>query len=130
MKKFTKEEEARRVVLSCAKQYQKKLLNKRLLIIYRDSTTKELSYLEVLFLKRNFQHLTGLELIDDTGEVVKNHSEDFFRRCIENKLSLDHFRFKPDGTTHLKLAALPSLIRINTITKMTGKYNKIRPYLL
>lgn len=33
--KFTKEE-ARRRVLNCAKIYQKKLLNKKMLIIYRD----------------------------------------------------------------------------------------------
>ena len=33
--KFTREE-ARRRVLNCAKQYKQRLLNKKLLIIYRD----------------------------------------------------------------------------------------------
>ena len=53
----------------------------------------------------------------------------FFRKCIENKLGIDEFRFRRDGTTQLKLSALPSLIDITKITKITGDYNNARPYL-
>ena len=67
--KFTKEE-TRRKVLNCAKQYQQKLLNKKLLIIYRDRQDNVIRYIEVVFLARNYQHLTGLELIDDDGNVI------------------------------------------------------------
>lgn len=44
-------------------------------------------------------------------------------------MCLEEFRFKKDGTTHLKLAALPVLMDVTKITKITGDYNNIRPYL-
>lgn len=71
--KFTKEE-TRRNVLNCAKQYQKKLLNKKFLIIYREKRDNSIRYIEVVFYERNYQHLTGLELIDCKGNVLRNHS--------------------------------------------------------
>lgn len=127
--KFTKED-ARRNVLNCAKQYQKKLLNKNFLIIYRERRDSVIRYIEVVFYERNYQHLTGLELIDRKGNVLRNQSVNFYRKCIENKLGIEEFRFKVDGTTHLKLAALPVLMDITKITKITGDYNYMRPYLL
>lgn len=126
--KFTKEE-ARRNVLNCAKQYQKKLLNKKFLIIYREKRDNVIRYIEVVFYERNYQHLTGLELIDSKGNVLRNQSLNFYRKCIENKLGTEEFRFKIDGTTHLKLSALPVLMDITKITKITGDYNQMRPYL-
>lgn len=59
---FTKED-ARKKVLNCAKQYQKKLLNKKLIIIYRERRDNEIRYIEVVFHERNYQHLTGLEFL-------------------------------------------------------------------
>ena len=53
----------------------------------------------------------------------------FFRKCIDNKLGIDEFQFKKDGTTHLKLLALPVLMDVTKITKITGDYNNVRPYL-
>ena len=126
--KFTKED-ARRRVLNCAKQYQQRLLNKKLIIIYREKRDNVIRYIEVVFHERNYQHLTGLELIDKNGDVLHNQSMNFYRKCIENKLSVDELRFKPDGTTQLKLEALPVLMDITKITKITGDYNNVRPYL-
>lgn len=126
--KFTKED-ARRRVLNCAKQYQQNFLNKELLVIYRDRQCNNIRYIEVVFHERNYQHLTGLELIDPNGNVLNNQSLNFFRKCMENKLGLDEFRFKKDGTTHLKLEALPVLMDVTKITKITGDYNNVRPYL-
>ncbi len=126
--KFTKED-ARRRVLNCAKQYRLKLLDKKLLIIYRERQDNSIHYMEVEFHKRNYQHLTGLELIDEDGDVIHHQSNNFYRKCIENKLKLDEFQFKQDGTTHLKLAALPMLMDVTKITKITGDYNGVRPYL-
>lgn len=125
---FTKDE-ARRNVLNCAKLYQKKLLNKKFIIIYRERRDSTIQYIEVMFYKRNYQHLTGLELIDRKGQVLRNQSENFFRKCINNKLGTNEFRFKVDGTTQLKLAALPILMDITKITKISGDYNHVRPYL-
>lgn len=83
----------------------------------------------MIFHERNYQHLTGLELVDKKGNVMRNQSMNFYRKCVENKLSLNEFRFKQDGTTQLKLAALPAVIDITKITKITGDYNHVRPYL-
>lgn len=126
--KFTKEN-ARRRVLNCAKQYREKLLNKKLIIIYRERQDNTIHHIEVLFHERNYQHLTGLELIDNEGNLLRNQSVNFYRKCVNNKLGIDEFRFKQDGTTHLKLAALPILMDITKITKITGDYNNVRPYL-
>lgn len=81
--KFTKED-ARRRVLNCAKQYQQRLLNKKLIIIYREKKDNVIRYIEVVFHERNYQHLTGLELIDKKGNVLRNQSMNFYRKCIEN----------------------------------------------
>lgn len=126
--KFTKED-ARKRVLNCAKQYRHKLLNKKLIIIYRERKDNTVRYIEVIFYERNYQHLTGLELVDRDGNVLHNQSLNFYRKCIGNKLGLEEFQFKRDGTTHLKLAALPVLMDITKITKITGDYNNVRPYL-
>lgn len=122
-------EDARRRVLNCAKQYQQRLLNKKIIIIYREKRDNVIRYIEVVFHERNYQHLTGLELIDKNGDVLHNQSMNFYRKCVENKLSVDELRFKLDGTTQLKLEALPVLMDITKITKITGDYNNIRPYL-
>ena len=126
--KITKED-ARRLVLNCAKKYQQNLLNKMLLVIYRDRLDNKIHFIEVVFRKRNYQHLTGLELIDNDGKVLRNQSLNFYRKCIKNKLSLNEIRFRQDGTTQLKLTALPILMDVTKITKITGDYNNLRPYL-
>ena len=101
-----------------------------MIVIYRERTDHSVRYIEVVFHARNYQHLTGLELIDKKGNVLRNQSMNFYRKCIENKLGLEEFRFKKDGTTQLKLEALPVLMDITKITKITGDYNNVRPYLL
>lgn len=45
-------------------------------------------------------------------------------------LGKEALRFKKDGTTHLKLEALPVLMDVTKITKITGDYNDVLPYLL
>ena len=126
--KFTKEK-ARRIVLNCAKLYQSRLLHKKLLIIYRERRNNEIRYIEVIFHARNYKHLTGLELIGKDGTILPHQSMNFYRKCIENKLGLNEFCFRKDGTSHLKLAALPVLTDITKITKIAGDYNHGRPYL-
>lgn len=126
--KYSKEE-ARRKVLNCAKQYQNKLLNKKLIIIYRERKDNRIHHIEMAFYDRNYQHLTGLELVDANGNVLHHQAKNFYRKCIENKLGIDEFQFKQDGTTNLKLAALDSLTDVSKITKITGDYNGGRPYL-
>ena len=120
--KFTKED-ARRRVLNCAKQYQQKLLNKKLIIIYRERQDNAIRYIEVVFHERNYQHLTGLELVDEEGNVLRNQSMNFYRKCIENKLGLEEFRFKQDGTTQLKLPK-PVMVHLSAFLYLQVKQMK------
>lgn len=101
-----------------------------MIIIYRERIDNTIRFIEVVFYERNYQHLMGLELIDKDGILLRNQASNFYGKCIENKLGLEGFQFKKDGTTHLKLAALPVLMDITNITKIAGDYNNIRPYLL
>lgn len=126
--KFTKED-ARKRVLNCAKQYHQNLLHKKLLIIFRERQDNSIRFIEVIFHERNYQHLTGLEMTNTEGKILQHQSKNFYRKCIENKLGLNEFQFKSDGTSHLKLAALPILMDVSKITKITGDYNNLRPYL-
>ncbi len=122
-------EEARRIIMQCAKQYDKNLLNKKFLIIYRDKSDNNIKCIELFFNKKNYQHLTGVEMIDADGNVREHVSELFYIKCLNNTLSKKEIRFKKDGTTNLKLAALPIIMTIHKVTKITGDYNYIRAYL-
>lgn len=121
--------EARRRVINYAKRYNEKLLNKDFLIIYRDIEDYKIKYIEITFKKEHYQHLTGLELIDKNGNRIEHHSVDFYRKCIEQKLSLKEIRFRRDGTSPLKLTALPSLSDFSKIVRITGDYNNSKRYL-
>lgn len=70
-----------------------------------------------------------MELIDGDGNVLHHQAVNFYRKCIENKLGIDEIQFKTDGTSHLKLLALSALMDVTKITKITGDYNNVRPYL-
>lgn len=125
-----KYEEARKIVMKCAKEYRDKLLDKRFLVIYRNRSNNCIQSIQVKFYKRNFQHLTGLDIADRDNNILSHCSVYFFNKCINNKLSADEIRFKPDGTTPLKLIALPALMDMTKITKITGDYNNSRPFLM
>ena len=123
-------EEARVIVMQCAKNYDKRLAGKQFIFIYRDRADNTIKYFEVYFGKENFQHLTGLELVDEKGSIREHVAELFYNKCLNNRLGKDEIQFKKDGTTNLKLAALPALMKIQEITKIVGGYNGMRPYLI
>lgn len=85
MKTYTTED-ARNIVMKCAKLYEQNLNNKKFLVIYKDRIQNTIRHLELIFLKNNYQHLTGIELIDDCGKVRKNVSELFYAKCLNNTL--------------------------------------------
>lgn len=123
-------EEARKIVMDCAKQYEKNLLNKNFIIIYRDRLSNQIKDLEVFFGKENYQHLTGIELIDEDGNIREHVSKLFFEKCIKNTLSKEEFQMKKDGTTNLKLQALPTIMEIHKVTKIAGDFDYSRPFLV
>lgn len=122
-------EQARKIALNCAKLYKNRLLNRNFMIIYRDRNDHTLHDMEITFYERNYQHLTGLELVDADGRVIRGQSVNFFRKCAENRLSVKEIRFRQDGTAQLKLTALPALMDLTGIAKITGDYNRRQPYL-
>ena len=123
-------EEVRKIVMDCAKQYEKNLLNKNFIIIYRDKLSNQIKDLEVFFGKENYQHLTGIELIDEDGNIREHVSKLFFEKCIKNTLSKEEFQMKKDGTTNLKLQALPTIMEIHKVTKIAGDFDYSRPFLV
>lgn len=83
MHKYTLEE-ARKIVMALAKQYESNLLNKKYLFIYRDKIDNQIKDIEVRFGKENYQHLTGIELFDKKGNVRQHVAELFFEKCLKN----------------------------------------------
>lgn len=117
------------VAVACAKEYKKRLANTKLLIIYRDRISNDICYIEVIFRPSNYQHLTGLILLDNEGKVKDKSSIDFYHKCTRNNLKADEIMFKLDGTTPLKLDALPRLMDLTKITKIIGDYNHSKKWL-
>lgn len=128
MKHTYTKKEALRIIIATAKEYAKMLEGLNYLFIYRDRVSNEIEYFEAVFLPRNYQHLTGVEFLDMEGNLQKN-SVFFYHKCLDNTLTEAEFRFKEDGTTPLKLEALPKLVQFLQFSKMTALYNGIRPKL-
>lgn len=127
VKDYTKKE-AIRIVSESANDYANNLVNKNFIIIYRNRTNSKLEYFETVFLPRNFQHLTGLEFVDDKGNVLKQ-AGNFYRKCLNHALSEKEIRYKDDGTTNMKLAALPKVVNFFKTSKMTTSLNTYQPLL-
>lgn len=128
MKHTYTKKEALRIIIATAKEYAKMLEGLNYLFIYRNRVSNEIEYFEAVFLPRNYQHLTGVEFLDMEGNLQKN-SVFFYHKCLDNTLTEEEFRFKEDGTTPLKLEALPKLVQFLRFSKMTALYNGIRPKL-
>ena len=101
-------------------KYNENLKDNNLLILYQKE--QKIEYVEILFLARNFMHLTGVKYYDKVGRYMK--SNQFFQACLKNKLSEKNIKIKKDGTTQLKLQILSQLIHIDKKIKMLGIYNQ------
>ncbi len=100
-------------------KYNEKLKDNNLLILYQNE--QKIEYVEILFLARNFMHLTGVKYYDK-GQYMK--ANQFFQACLKNKLSERNIKIKEDGTTKLKLEIFSQLFYINKKIKMLGIYNQ------
>ena len=123
---YTKKE-AVRILTRTAKDYKEILEGRNFLFIFRNRADNSVSYFETLFLSKNFQHLTGVEYVFN-GQVVREPVR-FYNDCVDERISIDHIQFREDGTTQLKLVALPKIVNFISSSKMTGLYNGIRPLL-
>ena len=75
-------DEARKIVMKCAKEYNRNLAGKKFIIIYRDKVDNGIKFFEIFFGKENYQHLTGIELLDEEGNVRQHVAELFFDKCF------------------------------------------------
>ncbi|MBP3595436.1 MAG: hypothetical protein J6J44_12960 [Lachnospiraceae bacterium] len=117
------------VAIKCGREYKRKLANTKLLVIYRNRENSEIESIEIVFRPSNFQHLTGLQLLDKQGKQKQNCAVEFYHKCTGNNLNIAEVRFKDDGTTPLKLDALPSLMDLTNITKIIGDYDESKKWM-
>ena len=76
--------------------YDKYLLNKDFLYIFKNKLTSRIEAFEMKCIANNFLHLTGVN--------TKLKASDFYKRLNENRLSLEEIDYKTNGTTRLKLS--------------------------
>lgn len=110
-----KEKEMMKKLSESAKLYKENLQNKNLLIMYEKNN--KIEYIEILFLARNFMHLTGVR----STELKK--ANQFYQACLENKLNRKDLKMKEDGTTQLKMDIISNMIKNNEEWKIIGLYN-------
>lgn len=113
--------EAIKIVTLAAKEYKEKLEGKNLLFVYLNGN--HIESFETLFQGNNFQHLTGLEMLDSRGTKIKN-PKFFYSKCIKGKLKESEIAFRKDGTTVLKLNAILSAVIYIDQAKMTGLFTE------
>lgn len=115
-----------KILKESAIKYKENLKDKNLLIIYKEKA--KIKYIEILFLARNFMHLTGVKCNDKNKKYMK--SNQFYQACLNNKLSYKDIIIKQNGTTKLKLDILSQLIYIDKKCKMIGVYNNYKKELV
>lgn len=128
MTKYTKEQ-AIKIITDCAEMYNNELLNKALLFMCFDKHRNIVCY-EFSFYNWNYMHLTGVKGKDSDRRSNRQLSAiDFYNKCIAHRLSTNDFDFSKDGTTHMKLEILPTVLCKHLNAKMIGVYNSSKPYL-
>ena len=100
--KNLKSEEILSVVLTAAKDYSNKLMDKHFLIVYEDrSDNNAYKYKEIGFRDYNFLHLTGLKTTMSPAS--------FFSAATSGRLSVSQFHTDKQGRSIQKLNVLPYL---------------------
>lgn len=92
-------------LIKAKKIYDKYLLNKDFLYIFKNQLNNKFEFFEMKCVKSNFLHLTGVET------TIK--ALDFYKNLEKNRIPLDVINYKKNGTTKLKLQIfdrLPLLI--------------------
>ncbi len=127
MSKYTKEQ-AIKIITESAEKYRNELLNQTLLFVCTDKHNHIVCY-EFSFYNWNFKHLTGIKTKTQDNADEHLSAVDFYNKCLSHRLSPSDFEFSEDGTTHMKLDILPSVLCKNLTAKMIGTYNSTKPYL-
>lgn len=72
-----------------------------------------------------FLHLTGL-----TIQNPKLNPTIFYKKLLNQRLSINDFSIKSEGTTQLKIQILNQISSINKFINMTGDYQANRKFLI
>lgn len=118
-------QQAFKIVLKEFENYKNNLLDKSLLVVYRNRETKNLDYIIIEFTGSNFYHLTGVIYKEDNGEDAKSKhwGSKFYSAISDKKLSVSELKIK-DNNTELKLRALPFISSQYRYSNMTGDFNE------
>ena len=135
MRKHYSMKEAAGISIRCASDYKNFLENKNYIFIYLDRQKNKIDFFEAIFLPRHFMHLTGLSYKEKYKKQLglkptEQGAGNFYNECLNKTIQEENIQEKPDGTTSLKLEALPQLINFLRIANMTVTYNGSRPYLI
>lgn len=84
------------------------------MFIYKNKNNN-LDYIETLFKKENFLHLTGIEYTKSAKE--------FYQDCLKGTISPKDIKIKDKVFTKLKLDVLESAVTINKCAKSIGDFN-------
>lgn len=114
-------EEYLRIIVQAAALYKENLLNKNMLIIY-EKQQKQYFCLNILFLERQFLHLTGVRTTNNIS------SKDFFQKCISRKLTVKDFEVEDTWTTTKKMNVIIPAMSIYKNAKMVGDFQSNGTY--
>ncbi|MEG0764262.1 MAG: PBECR4 domain-containing protein [Oscillospiraceae bacterium] len=106
------------IIFNCANKYKTNLQGKNFLLVSKNCENKT-SVIEVAFHEKQFLHLTGLILKPNKF----NSSTDFFKCCINRRLSINDFSFSSLGTTEMKLQILSQFMSFYKTAKMIANYD-------
>lgn len=105
------------ILFKCADEYRNNLENRNLLLIFGDR--KKAHSFETTFFQRNYLHLTGV--IPDQDKFKS--ATEFYKACIDKRLTVDDFEFVSANLTEMKLSVLMQMMNIHKSAKMVGDYN-------
>ena len=114
-----KKERDMKTLKECAFLYKLNLMNKQLLVV--SSYDKQISLVSIEFNKNNYKHLTGV--------VTSLSANKFMDALLGDRLSFNDWDYRKDGTSDLKIGALPQMVELHKSARMIGAYSGNRIYL-
>lgn len=111
------------ILNQCALKYRDELLDRNLLVMCSSIPKHQIFCHEFTFESGNFAHLTGCY---DSKRQAANQ---FYEKCVNQKLSHDDIRLASNGSSRQKLAVLPKILCKNLSAKMIGDYAGTQPLL-
>lgn len=94
-------------------------MNKNLLVV--SAYKEQISLTSIEFNKNNYKHLTGI--------IASLSANKFMDALLGDRLSFDDWDYKNDGTSQLKIRALPQMVELHKNARMIGTYSGNRIYL-